>query len=61
MLLIRPEGILGRRPAVHRRRRIILDASIAAVVVLIMGALRGVYSNELMLFNFIVSWLWRRG
>jgi branched-chain amino acid transport system permease protein len=37
-----------------RKRRIILDASIAAVVVLIMGAVRGVYSNELMLFNFIV-------
>jgi branched-chain amino acid transport system permease protein len=35
-------------------RRIVLDSSIAAVVVILMGVARGVYSNELMLFNFIV-------
>ena len=39
---------------VSRIRRIVLDTSIAAAVVLAMGVLRGVYSNELMLFNFIV-------
>jgi branched-chain amino acid transport system permease protein len=35
-------------------KRVILDSSIAAVVVIGMGVVRGVYSNELMLFNFIV-------
>jgi branched-chain amino acid transport system permease protein len=35
-------------------RRIVLDSSIAAAVVILMGVARGVYSNELMLFNFIV-------
>ncbi len=40
----------GKRPV----RRIILDAGIAAAVVAGMGVMRGVYSNELMLFNFIV-------
>jgi len=37
-----------------RSRRLLLDGSIAAIVVIAMGALRGVYSNELMLFNFII-------
>ncbi len=40
-------------PDSRRTRRIILDASIATVVVIIMGAARGLYSNELMLFNFV--------
>jgi branched-chain amino acid transport system permease protein len=35
-------------------KRILLDTSIAAVVVILMGMARGVYSNELMLFNFVV-------
>ena len=35
-------------------RRVTLDVAIAAVVVIVMGVMRGVYSNELMLFNFIV-------
>jgi branched-chain amino acid transport system permease protein len=35
-------------------KRIVLDTSIAAVVVILMGIARGVYSNELMLFNFVV-------
>ena len=38
----------------HRRNRIILDAAIATAVVAVMGIARGVYSNELMLFNFIM-------
>jgi len=37
-----------------RIRRVILDGSIAAAVVVGMGVLRGIYSNELMLFNFII-------
>jgi branched-chain amino acid transport system permease protein len=39
---------------VHKRNRIILDAAIATAVVAVMGIMRGVYSNELMLFNFIM-------
>jgi hypothetical protein len=35
-------------------RRVVLDTSIAAAVVIFMGVARGFYSNELMLFNFIV-------
>ncbi|HEY1413377.1 MAG TPA: branched-chain amino acid ABC transporter permease, partial [Rhodopila sp.] len=35
-------------------RRVILDTGIAAVVVIGMGVARGVYSNELMLFNFVM-------
>ena len=35
-------------------RRVTLDVAIAAVVVIVMGVIRGVYANELMLFNFIV-------
>ncbi|HET6309148.1 MAG TPA: hypothetical protein VFG12_18290, partial [Rhodopila sp.] len=43
------------REATRRlNRRIVLDTAIAAAVVTMMGALRGLYSNELMLFNFIV-------
>lgn len=38
----------------HKRNRIILDAAIATAVVAVMGIMRGVYSNELMLFNFIM-------
>jgi branched-chain amino acid transport system permease protein len=38
----------------RRLKRIMLDTSIAAVVVILMGVARGVYSNELMLFNFVV-------
>ena len=38
----------------HKRNRIILDAAIATAVVAVMGIARGVYSNELMLFNFIM-------
>jgi branched-chain amino acid transport system permease protein len=38
----------------RRLKRIVLDTSIAAVVVILMGVARGVYSNELMLFNFVV-------
>jgi branched-chain amino acid transport system permease protein len=34
--------------------RAVLDAAIAAVVVAGMGVARGVYSNELLLFNFIM-------
>jgi branched-chain amino acid transport system permease protein len=37
-----------------RTRRAILDAAIVAVVIAGMGIARGVYSNELMLFNFIM-------
>ena len=37
-----------------RTRRLLLDGTIAAIVVVAMGAVRGVYSNELMLFNFII-------
>jgi branched-chain amino acid transport system permease protein len=37
-----------------RIRRIVLDTGIAATVVIAMGVMRGVYSNELMLFNFII-------
>jgi branched-chain amino acid transport system permease protein len=32
---------------------VLLDGAIAAAVVIVMGVLRGVWSNELMLFNFI--------
>jgi branched-chain amino acid transport system permease protein len=35
-------------------KRVILDTSIAAAVVIFMGVVRGFYSNELMLFNFVV-------
>jgi branched-chain amino acid transport system permease protein len=35
-------------------RRIALDSTIATAVIVLMGILRGVYSNELMLFNFIM-------
>lgn len=35
-------------------RRVVLDTSIAAAVVIFMGVVRGFYSNELMLFNFVV-------
>lgn len=35
-------------------RRVVVDTAIAAAVVIGMGVMRGVYSNELMLFNFIV-------
>jgi branched-chain amino acid transport system permease protein len=35
-------------------RRVMLDTAIAAVVVIGMGVARGVYSNELMLFNFVM-------
>ncbi|HEX2942546.1 MAG TPA: branched-chain amino acid ABC transporter permease [Rhodopila sp.] len=35
-------------------RRVVLDTAIAAAVVTLMGVMRGVYSNELMLFNFIM-------
>ena len=38
----------------HKPNRIILDAAIATAVVAVMGIARGVYSNELMLFNFIM-------
>ena len=38
----------------QRTRRLILDTGIAAAVVLVMAVARGVYANELMLFNFIV-------
>jgi branched-chain amino acid transport system permease protein len=37
-----------------RLRRIVLDTGIAAAVVIAMGVARGVYANELMLFNFII-------
>lgn len=37
-----------------RIRRIVLDFGIATAVVIAMGAARGLYSNELMLFNFVV-------
>jgi branched-chain amino acid transport system permease protein len=37
-----------------RLRRTILDSAIAAIVIAGMGIARGVYSNELMLFNFIM-------
>ena len=37
-----------------RLRRAILDSAIAAIVIAGMGIARGVYSNELMLFNFIM-------
>jgi branched-chain amino acid transport system permease protein len=43
--------------AVIRRRlvrRVVLDSSIAAAVVIGMGVVRGFYANELMLFNFVV-------
>jgi len=35
-------------------KRVVLDSSIAAAVVIGMGVMRGFYSNELMLFNFII-------
>ena len=35
-------------------RRILGDLSLAAIVVVIMGAVHGVYSNELLLFNFVM-------
>jgi branched-chain amino acid transport system permease protein len=35
-------------------KRVVLDTSIAAAVIIFMGVARGFYSNELMLFNFIV-------
>ncbi len=38
----------------NRLRRTLLDASIATVVIAGMAIARGVYSNELMLFNFIM-------
>ncbi len=44
-----------------RVRRIVLDAGIAALVVVIMGFARGFYSNELMLFNFIVFFALAQG
>jgi branched-chain amino acid transport system permease protein len=37
-----------------RTRRAVLDSAIVAVVIAGMGIARGVYSNELMLFNFIM-------
>ena len=37
-----------------RMRRILVDGAIGAVAVAGMAAMRGLYSNELMLFNFIV-------
>lgn len=37
-----------------RTRRALLDAALATVVIAVMGMARGVYSNELMLFNFIM-------
>jgi branched-chain amino acid transport system permease protein len=45
--------LLARQARRLQIRRIVLDSSIAAFVVLAMGVARGVYSNELMLFNFI--------
>ncbi len=46
-------ALLARQARRLQIRRIVLDSSIAAFVVLAMGVARGVYSNELMLFNFI--------
>lgn len=37
-----------------RTRRMVLDLGVAAVVVAAMGLARGIYPNELMLFNFIM-------
>jgi branched-chain amino acid transport system permease protein len=39
---------------VPKMPRVALDLGVAAVVVAVMGFARGVYSNELMLFNFIM-------
>jgi branched-chain amino acid transport system permease protein len=44
---------LARQARSQQLKRIVLDTSIATAVVILMGVLRGVYSNELMLFNFI--------
>jgi len=43
----------AREAGARHRRRVLLDGAIAAAVVIVMGVLRGVWSNELMLFNFI--------
>ncbi len=47
-----PAAIASQAQA-QQLRRIVLDTSIAAIVVVGMGLMRGFYSNELMLFNFI--------
>ena len=46
-------NVIARQARARQIRHILLDCTIAAVVVVLMGALRAVYSNELMLFNFI--------
>ena len=49
-------GVPDTRAEARNRliRRVMLDSAIAALVVIVMAVMRGVYSNELMLFNFIV-------
>jgi len=54
----------GNRVARRRRSgalRIAGDLAIAAVVVIVMGVARGVYSNELLLFNFIMFFTLAQG
>ncbi|HUN39459.1 MAG TPA: branched-chain amino acid ABC transporter permease [Acetobacteraceae bacterium] len=44
---------IAQQARTRQIRRIVLDCTVATVVVVLMGGLRFVYSNELMLFNFI--------
>jgi branched-chain amino acid transport system permease protein len=47
------QTVLARQARAQQVRNIVLDCSVAAIVVIGMGVVRGLYSNELMLFNFI--------
>ena len=43
------------------RKTALYDLAVAAVAVLVMGVLRGTYSNELLLFNFITFFTLAQG